>query len=211
MQLTHPSRLAPLGRQRGITLIESLVAIVVAALGILGIIGIQMRTLADSQNSVRRAQAVRLIDDLGERMRANPNALAVLGSYASAWDANMPPTGSALSCGTGGASADLVNTDLCEWKATVARTLPLGQANIFTVPVEGSSNRRQLGVMIAWRENERSDDDSFKNPINAAAGGGSVTCPPKHTCHLQYLPVAARCAPYKPVGGTAFQYYCAGK
>ena len=35
--------------QRGITLIESLVALVVAALGILGIIGIQMRTLADSQ------------------------------------------------------------------------------------------------------------------------------------------------------------------
>ena len=50
--------------QRGITLIESLAAIVVMALGVLGILGVQMRTLADSQTSVRRAQAVRLIEKL---------------------------------------------------------------------------------------------------------------------------------------------------
>lgn len=41
-------------RQRGITLIESLVAIVVAALGILGIVGVQMRTLTDTRTSVSR-------------------------------------------------------------------------------------------------------------------------------------------------------------
>ena len=43
----------PLHRQHGITLIESLVAIVVAALGILGILGVQMRTLTDTQTTVR--------------------------------------------------------------------------------------------------------------------------------------------------------------
>ena len=54
-------------QQRGITLIESLVAIVIAALGILGIVGVQMRTLADTQTTVRRAQAIRLIEDLAGR------------------------------------------------------------------------------------------------------------------------------------------------
>ena len=54
--------------QRGIALIESLVAIVITALGILGILGVQMRTLADTSTTVRRAQAIRLIEDLGERM-----------------------------------------------------------------------------------------------------------------------------------------------
>ena len=44
--------------QRGVSLIESLVAIVVTALGILGILGVQMRTLADTQTGVRRAQAI---------------------------------------------------------------------------------------------------------------------------------------------------------
>jgi type IV pilus assembly protein PilV len=65
--LTTPTR-----RQRGISLIESLIAIVVTALGILGILGVQMRTLSDTSTTVRRAQAIRLIEDLGERMRVNP-------------------------------------------------------------------------------------------------------------------------------------------
>src|SRR2546429_3388547 len=34
--------------------------------------GTQMRTLTDTQTTVRRAQAIRLIEDLGERMKVNP-------------------------------------------------------------------------------------------------------------------------------------------
>ena len=72
-------------RQRGLTLIESLVAIFVAALGVLGIIGAQMRTLSDTQTTVRRSQAVRLIEDLSERMKVHPNALSVLSDYTIGW------------------------------------------------------------------------------------------------------------------------------
>ena len=70
-------------RQRGITLIESLVALVISALAILGIVGVQMRTLADTQTAVRRAQAIRLIEDLSERMRVNPNALTQITNFES--------------------------------------------------------------------------------------------------------------------------------
>ena len=74
--------------QKGITLLESLVAIVVMALGLLGVVGIQMRTLADTQTGVRRAQAVKLIEDLSERVRAG---IAV----TSAATADSDPAGSA--------------------------------------------------------------------------------------------------------------------
>ncbi len=80
MRINHHHRL-----QRGISLIESMVAIVVMALGILGILGVQMRTLADTQTGVRRAQAIRLIEDLSERMKVNPNALGSLGNYTTGW------------------------------------------------------------------------------------------------------------------------------
>ena len=73
-------------RQRGITLIESLVALVISVLGIIGILGMQMRTLVDSQTATRRAQAVRLIEDLSERMRVHPNALINIKSYESDFD-----------------------------------------------------------------------------------------------------------------------------
>ena len=40
-------------RAKGFTLIETLVATVVTALGVLGILSLQMRTLADTQSGVR--------------------------------------------------------------------------------------------------------------------------------------------------------------
>ena len=47
---------------QGFALLEALVALLVVALGLLGILGLQMRTLADTQNGVRQAQAIRLIE-----------------------------------------------------------------------------------------------------------------------------------------------------
>lgn len=70
MRLTRTRNRHP----NGFTLIETLVATVITALGVLGILGLQMRTLADNQSGVRRAQAIRLIEDLSERTHANPNS-----------------------------------------------------------------------------------------------------------------------------------------
>ncbi len=208
-------------RQRGITLIESLVAIVIAALGILGILGVQMRTLTDTSTTVRRAQAIRLIEDLSERLKVNPNAVASMTDYVS--DFNNVPSPVSGNCASGCNGTDQAKYDLYLWKESV-KVLPMGKANIFVPTSEASlqpQERRQLGVMIAWRENERHDlsatdkentdvtkvRDSSGNVQNAA--GTAATCPTDHTCHLQFIPISARCAPYK-AGGGAIQYFCPG-
>ncbi|MDP3230827.1 MAG: type IV pilus modification protein PilV [Acidovorax sp.] len=216
-------------RQRGITLVESLVAIVIASLGILGILGVQMRTLSDTSTTVRRAQAVRLIEDLGERMKTNPNAMSNIAAYTSAFSNNPPtPTGAAgcATVGNGCNATQLATYDLAAWKQSVRNTLPLGQASIFTPPAEAgvaAGQRRQLGVMIAWRENERDTTAAYKDDIDAtkvrasdgslSIGGGADqntnACPDNFICHLQYIPVAGRCAPYAP-GTNAPAYYCPG-
>ena len=207
----------PQRRQRGISLIESLIAIVVTALGILGILGVQMRTLSDTSTTVRRAQAIRLIEDLSERMRANPNAMVNLGSYVSNFATN-PAVGS---CASGCDHAALAAYDLAVWKQAVRNSLPLGQAEIFIPPAEAgvaAAQRRQLGVMIAWRENEKDNSAAYKNDIDATkvrdnsgtlTDGATLACPADRICHLQYIPVPARCAPYAP-GGNAPMYYCPG-
>ena len=61
--------------QKGMALIEALVSIVVLSLGGLALVGIQLRTLVDTQNGVHRAQAIRLINDLSERMKVSPDSL----------------------------------------------------------------------------------------------------------------------------------------
>lgn len=204
---------------RGFTLIESLIAIVVMALGILGILGVQMRTLADTSTTVRRAQAIRLIEDLGERMHVNPNAVANLGAYVSGFSATPPSS----NCSTGCDNAQLAAYDLYAWKDAVSKALPLGQASIFIPPAETGASAgqgRQLGVMIAWRENERDTSATYKDDIDAtkvrandgtltAGAGTAAVCPANRVCQLQYIPIADRCIPYSP-GGSPTTYFCPG-
>ena len=216
MQIVHS--------QRGISLIESMVAIVVMALGILGIVGVQLRTLSDTQTGVRRAQAIHLIEDLSERIKVNPNALLNIGSYAMAWGTN--PTGATDCKATACTTAQIIPYDLQEWKRLVNNTLApqantaaaataLTDATIF-IPADETvaSNRRQLGVMVRWRENERktsadglSTTTDYRDPVSTAAtGGAGVTCDVGWTCHLQYIQVSTRCSPPNLSSGTPMTY-----
>lgn len=201
-------------QQRGITLIESLIALIVAALGILGIVGMQMRTLADTQTSVRRAQAIRLVEDLSERMRVAPNALINLDNYVSDFedDTDIDVDCAATAC----SNNDLVKFNLQTWKQAVQIALPLGGAKVFAAPDEaaaGDGNQRQLGVLLRWSEKERHDaDDDYREAINAvlSAGGLADDCAAGYTCHLQYVPVAARCASYATSSEADPQFFCPG-
>ncbi len=215
MYLNLKMHIAP--SQRGISLIESMVAIVVMALGILGIVGVQLRTLSDTQTGVRRAQAIHLIEDLSERIKVNPNALLNIGGYAMAWGTN--PTGAPDCKATACTTAQIIQYDLQEWKRLVNNTLApqantaaaataLTDATIF-IPADETvaSNRRQLGVMVRWRENERSTTADYRDPVGTAAtGGAGVTCDVGWTCHLQYIQVSTRCSPPNLSSGTPMTY-----
>lgn len=190
--------------ERGATLLEVLVAMLVMALGLLGIMGVQMRTLADTQTSARRAQAIRLIEDLSERVRLNPDALnpAVAGNYLiGTWGATAtPPAG----CGAGGcAPAALATEDQRRWLQSVRNQ---GfDARVFLAPDEAAAagNQRQLGVMIAWRENERVTDADYRSvTINDTTTGAN--CRASSVCHLQFIPLSARCVPDTLSGGQVF-------
>ncbi|WP_159914342.1 type IV pilus modification protein PilV [Pantoea sp. 18069] len=204
-------------RERGITLLESLVAIVVMALGVLGILGVQMRTLADNQTSVRRAQAVRMIEDLSERIRMNPRGLAELSQYTVGWETKPPAAGNCATNACG--SASLATDDRNLWLANVQQTLPLGDAAVFLVADEtNNADRRQLGVMISWRENEKvvagetQDDQAAYKAVLQPTGTGTaaISCPPERSCHLQYIQPSARCLPYAAGAAGASLAICPG-
>ncbi|WP_287918323.1 type IV pilus modification protein PilV [Comamonas sp.] len=195
--------------QRGFALLESLIAIVVMALGILGILGLQMRTLTNTQTSLYRAQAIRLIEDLNERLIANPNAFLSANSYLTEW--KKTPSSQVNCNNTACGYTELAAFDIERWKAQVGNTLPNGNASVFYAEDEPQAeNRRQLGVMISWRENESGDaDEDYLKAINASTGSGEAeSCPEGQTCHLQFIPVVARCAPY--FAGTNVQIFCPG-
>lgn len=59
-------------QQRGFTLIEVLVAMLIVAVGILGVAGMQVVSLQQNRNALLRDQALQLGNDILDRMRANP-------------------------------------------------------------------------------------------------------------------------------------------
>ncbi len=168
-------------------MLEALVALLVLAVGVLGLLGAQLHTLVDMQASAHRAQAVLLIGDLAERLRTNPEGFGALERYASDWNAqaSTPADCARQACPPG----ELAQWDLADWRSLVANALPLGRARVFLVPDEATdpAKRRQLGVMVGWRANDRSAtaDPALAQPLHVQAG--AVSCPDGLLCHLAYV------------------------
>ena len=66
------TRLLSRQRQKGFSLVEVLVSVVILSVGILGVAGLQMLSLQQNRNSLFRADALLLGGDILDRMRANP-------------------------------------------------------------------------------------------------------------------------------------------
>lgn len=70
----------PAGRLRrradGFSMIELLVAVFVMAVGVLGVVGLQLLSLQNNRNALLRAEAARLAYDMMDRIRANADPAA---------------------------------------------------------------------------------------------------------------------------------------
>ncbi|MGQ3001808.1 MAG: type IV pilus modification protein PilV [Hydrogenophaga sp.] len=185
--------------QRGVSLIEALVALLVLALGIMGMAGIQTRTLVESRTTNSRALALQMADDLLDRMQAN-SALRInppaVSPYLAAWGALAAAPVNCFTTGCNG--AQLAAFDLVQWKASLARVLPGGDARVF----RSNTDATQFGILIGWTETQAKNQGEaagaqatlFTNAIairdaaNAVGTGvAGVTCPAGLICHLVYI------------------------
>ena len=107
-----------MNNSKGFTLIEVLVAVFVLAIGLLGLAGLQAKSLQFNQSAYQRSQATILAYDIIDRMRANLSE-ARNGSYDIA-RGDVPPT--ATNCQASGATcstATMVDFDLAQWKCSI--------------------------------------------------------------------------------------------
>jgi type IV pilus assembly protein PilV len=116
--------------QRGATLIEVLVAILVLSIAMLGIAGLTSASMRYSQGSWARATIASALGDLADRVRSNPAATAT--AYIQTTDNYSTQQGStyALSYSTDCSSStcagasDLAAYQLEQWRLSVKRNLP---------------------------------------------------------------------------------------
>ncbi len=134
-------------RQHGFTLIETLVAMVVLAVGMLGIAALYIEGLRSGQASVSRTTAVALAADMADRIRANPTVPA---SYAGAGP------GANNGCVNGPAActpAQMAQEDWFWWLQDVQNRLPQGAAAVIAVNNNPAvAPATQYDITLTWPE-----------------------------------------------------------
>ena len=145
-------RPAPAHLQRGLTLIEVLVTLVLISVGLLGVAALQLTSLRSNQDAYVRSQASALAADILDRMRANQLKAS---EYVTGYD------------GTGTGTAQ---TDLIAWQAAIDAALP-GAVGIKggSIAVTGNVVTGQVAtISIRWNERAEHIND-VNTALNTAA------------------------------------------
>lgn len=167
--------------QAGATLIEILITMVIVAIGILGITGMQLASARYQQGSISRATAAAHAQNIAERIRTNASVLngttdassyRAEDAYASATVLPSNP-----SCGLGGSActpSESAQRDLREWREMLAKELPGGRGALFRVTnSDGTGAPASRSVIVMWNEKSTDSDDN----IGAAPTDGNCPAP----------------------------------
>lgn len=120
-------------RDNGFSLIEILITVLVLAIGLLGLAGLQGTSLRNNQSAYVRTQATNLAYEIVDAMRANVT-VARAGGYDIAY-------------GAAPSSSGIAQDDLTNWRARLATTLPTGDSeivragDIFTIRIRWDDSR----------------------------------------------------------------------
>ncbi|MBU6484945.1 MAG: type IV pilus modification protein PilV [Betaproteobacteria bacterium] len=113
---TNTDRTAPqsrrTSRQAGFTMIEVLITLIVLALGLIGVIGLQARGQQAELESYQRGQALALLQDMVDRINTDRAAAHSLSYVTSS---PVGGGGALATCTTGTTPAAMAAYDLCDW------------------------------------------------------------------------------------------------
>jgi len=146
-------------RQRGVSLVESMIALLVISIGLLGIAALQITSMKQNNSALHHSQAVWIGYNVADRIRAN---FTQFDSYAGI------STSSSYSqdCVSGPCSAaQLVVADAADW-VTAMQILPGGLGII------SSPSANELLISIMW-------DDEGTGATGTACGSDpavDLTC-----------------------------------
>lgn len=166
-------RLSPRKLNRGVTLIEVLVALVVMSIGMLGIAGLQVATAQFQQGSRVRGMLAPMLSDIASRIRTNPdqagNNAATGAIYTSSyalsdtWSTQQSATltvskyceNDGVSCTT----SERSSYDMIAWRQRVRAAVPQGAALV--------SGDRASGFQVTfmWMDKNLTDKGSASDSV----------------------------------------------
>jgi len=153
--------------QRGVSLIEVMIAVLVFSVGLLGLSGLLVMAVRSSHAAYLRTQVTFLAGSMIERMRANPIAV-----WRGDYDGEATADGSAASCNTAACTpTELAARDRSAWAGLLASTVPdaTGHIRCDRAPAGFALTPQQIGMRppfggscamsVRWTERQVGDKD----------------------------------------------------
>ncbi len=140
---------------RGASLVEVLVALGVLSIGLLGIGQVLVNGMRVSHAALLRTQAVNLVADMAERIRANPLGAEAYdcAGYASAPVLRGCAASDAVMAPVNCTAAELAEDDLARWQEAVRAALPVaGVACAADVQYERGRVVDHFRVRLRWQD-----------------------------------------------------------
>ena len=150
--------------QRGISLIEVLVAALIFSVGLIGMAGLMVMAMRSEHAAYQRTQVTFLADGMADRMRANP-----LGVWRGSYDGKDYPVPGSTNCERAACTpASLATRDRQVWSSLLSVFLPDPEATINCttatsyIPTAEHLNRRpsyggHCAMTISWSERNSGD------------------------------------------------------
>ena len=140
--------------QRGFSLIEVLIALVIMSVGMLGIASLYVQSMQAGRTSMLRHNAVTLAVDVADRIRASPRAG---GLYAGG--------GANHNCIAGGANCSppqMAANDILVWQEQAQDTLPNGAVN---VQFDNTTVPPNYTISVTWDEPGEAQNYTIVIPV----------------------------------------------
>lgn len=147
--------------QRGMSLVEVMVALLVLGIGVMGYAALQLRSVKMSEDTYSRSQAMAIAQDAIERVRANIDGLPTYLSTNWGADLAAPETRCTYTNAippTPCTAEQMVANDVYELRTTARTMLPAGS-------VEVEACNQLTCVTVAWNETTTANCD--QDAINA--------------------------------------------
>ena len=130
-----------LRKQRGFSMIEVLVTVLILAIGLLGLAGLQSTALRSNHSALLRSQATVLAYDIADRIRANRTA-ALDGDYVVNLGGTLTGSG-------------MVAADVSSWKGNLAAMLPAGDG---AIAHQHNGDRHTFTIRVQWDDTRGEGD-----------------------------------------------------
>lgn len=138
-----------LNHNRGFSLIEVLIALLVLAVGLLGMASLMLTSMQSNEGAAQRSAAVVLAYDLVERMRSNRDQAIQASSLFDGDPAAATDPCLSDDCSAGMTPAQLAEHDLVQWADEMTTALP-GAAAVIVQQATTS----EYCIAIFWPVNQ---------------------------------------------------------